>query len=312
MLERRVCSSSELRAHLTDNGLGELVIRKSLGFLKSGQCRKVSVLMYRQGDRFARFHKGGLLFFRTTFKKTELKTRIRNQLTRLQEQILQNIEKQSSKAKYLATYELKRILPYAGVAVGYAIGKLYDLELVEKYNVGGTTFYAESRNIKYLRDHQEDVSIEDKAEFAVVKLVHELVMNLYPLGLITNLGGAIRPKTSENLARTCGMTFDIFYEFRNPVLGKRFLAIDVYTRMPVTGHMVNSFIRKIDWAKTGHGTTATYPLKENTLMMIVFRKATPRAIEIANKRSVHFLRLSDMKINYDDVRDEVEKNMAEG
>lgn len=133
-------------------------------------------------------------------------------------------------------------------------------------------------------------------------------MNLYPLNWITEFKGAIRARTKEALKITGGMTFDIFWEFREPIMGRNFLVIDVYARIPVNDYVVNPFIKNIEWAKTSFRGKPPYYLKDKTYGMIVFRNATRRAIELANKHKIRFIRLSDIKVDYDNLRKKVESS----
>jgi hypothetical protein len=148
--------------------------------------------------------------------------------------------------------------------------------------------------------------IDDKTEFAVIKIVHELIMNLYPANIITGYDDRIRPHTQVILTVTGGMAFDAFYQFFDPIAGRNYLAIDVYTRIPVTGYMVHSFTKKIEWAKTVTRKNTTNYLKEKTFGIIVYRNATKNAIKIANRVGIKFLRLTDIKVDYKRLHNEIE------
>ncbi len=139
-----------------------------------------------------------------------------------------------------------------------------------------------------------------------MKQVHELIMNLYPLNLIIGYSDCIRPHTPETLTITGGMTFDIFYRFFDPVSEKSYLAIDVYTRIPVTGYTVHSFAKKIEWAEVRTRKGSTNYLKGKTYGMIVYRNATKKAINVANRLGLRFIRLSDIKVNYTSLKKEIE------
>jgi hypothetical protein len=126
------------------------------------------------------------------------------------------------------------------------------------------------------------------------------------LRLITEFKGALRPRTGKVIKKTGGMTFDIFYEFNEAIGKKQFLAIDVYTRIPANGWAVFAFLNKIKWAKT----QTEYGLKGKTFGMIVFRNATPGAIEIAKKHQIRFINLSNLKIDYRDIREQAENKLS--
>ena len=102
-------------------------------------------------------------------------------------------------------------------------------------------------------------------------------------------------------------SFDIFYQFLEPVAGKSYMAVDAYTRIPVTGYMVHSFAKKIEWAKTITQNNTTNYLRDRTYGIIVFRNATRKAIRTANRLGIRFLRLSDLRIDYKKILVEAEK-----
>ena len=309
VLETGLCTSNELRQGLEEKGIGKSAIRKSLEFLSANQCRNVEALTWKTEKKPLQFPKHGRLFYKKKIR-TRLKTeRILNLLTPLQTRILGKFSKQHRSIYYFSLYDLRKLIPYAGNAVEYALSRLSKLGLIEMVTLSGFPFYTEPENVDRLRAELRDVMVEDKVEFAVIQRVHELVMNLYPLGLIANLGGAMRPHKEGALRLTGGMTFDIFYEFREPVMGKRFLAVDVYSRIPVNGFVVNSFLKKIEWARTGGRKKPEYNLRDRTCGMIVFRNSTRKAIDLANKHGIRYIRFSDVKTNYDDLRKEIEGKM---
>lgn len=303
VLKRGFCTSNDLRFLLQKDDFGKSAIRRSLKFLSDKKCNLIDVLVSADGKKLLQFPKQGRIFFSKNTRKNTLIMNILSLLTPLQRQILEKLKSYHKSVYYFSLYELKRILPYAGSYVDYAMERLLDLKLLEMVKVGSSKFYVRPEHVGRLRKQRLEAVIEDKTEFVIVKRIHELIMNLYPLHLITKLKGAIRPRTREVLKLTDGMTFDIFYQFNKPIGNKRFLAVDVYTRIPVTGYVVNSFIKKIEWARTEKGESTKYSLKDKTFGMIVFRNATRKAINIANRNALRFIRLQDdVKINYDDIR----------
>ncbi len=134
-------------------------------------------------------------------------------------------------------------------------------------------------------------------------------MHLYPKDIITDYHGRIRPKTQDILIVTGGMSFDLFYQFRDPIVGKSYLAVDVYTRFPVSGFIINTFAKKIEWAKTGPRKNSTNYLKDKTHGMIVFLNATRKAMPTAKRLEIKLLRVfDDLRIDYKAIRQEIEKN----
>jgi hypothetical protein len=296
ILSNRVCTSIELKKNFLKMGLGEWAIRSYLNFLSARKCKLINVMFYQNSQKMIQFRKHGRIFYSKQVHEEELLGKILQLLTTLQRNILEKFSNYNKRIYYFSSYDLRKILPYASVSVEYSLRKLYQLKLLTKKNIEETTFYTIPKKRDLLKIERDNIFIDDKTEFTVIKTVHELILNLYPLNLIRNPSGAIRPSNKETLGITGGMTFDIFYRLAKPIGEKQFLAIDVYTRLPVNGYVVNSFLKKIEWSNS---------LKDKTYGMIVYRNATPQAIYKANYNNLRFVRLSDLKIDYKDIREKI-------
>ena len=304
VFKKELCTANELKKGLLKKGLGISTIRRNLRFLCK-ECAQINVLADPNTKKPIQFKKQGRIFFVKTISKHRLLMKIRRYfLTLLQREVLRKFARHHKTIYYFSLYELKKMLPYAGFSIDYAIQRLCRLGLIRKVEINKVQFFVEPKNMDRLRSEAKKAVIEDKTEFLTIKRIHEIIMNLYPLHLIKSFSGAVRPRNPEVLRLSGGMTFDIFYQLNNPVGKKRFLVIDVYTRIPVNGYVVNSFIKKIEWAKSEVQTV--YNLKERTFGTIVFRNATREAIHLANKNGIRFIRLSDIKINYEDIQKEAE------
>lgn len=302
VLQRGFCSANELKTVLSDEGLGKSATRKSLNFLNAKKCPVVAVLEGFENKRKLQFKGQGRVYYRTDLPRMRLYEIIVALLTPLQRDILDKLSKQHKNIYYFSIYELKKLLPFTGASINSAVSKLAELDLVKLIEVDRIRFYTKPENVERLNGDIRKAIIDDKAEYEVIKRIHELVMNLYPLHWIKNLKGAIRPATTEVLKVTGGMTFDIFYEFNEPAGEKRYLAVDVYTRIPVNGYVVNSFLKKIEWSGTGKHTGASAGrLGGRTFGMIVYRNANQMAINIANRRGIRFIHPSRIKIDYGDI-----------
>jgi len=304
VLKKRFCTSNEIKAMLREKGLGEYTIRKNLEFLRLRKCRRIDALN-RNNRRFLQFKGHGRAFFVKTLPKHILLRKINRFLTNLQKEILLKFTKHHKSVYYFSMYDLKKMIPYVGNSVEYAVQRLSDLDFIEGIRIGQTQFFVEAQNKERLKGESKDVLVKDKTEFKTIKTIHEIIMNIYPLNLLS-LTGAIRPRNQHKLTLTGGMTFDIFYRFKKKLGDMEFLAIDVYTRVPVNGYVVNSFLKKIEWAANKLRSRTVYPLRNKTFGMIVFRNATPRSIRLANEKGIRFIRLSDIKIDYDEIRRNVE------
>jgi len=309
ILEKGTCTARELRDFL-DGKLGVHAFRGSMEYLCTGQCKLVGVYSLSTDQKPPQFWKSGRLFYRRTIATENLQDVIVGLLAPLQKRILGKFTLLNRRIYYFTTYDLRRIIPSSGNDVEYAVKRLTKLGLLSKVTLKGIDFYVEPSNVPRLLIQERQAIIADKTEYAVIKIVHELIMNLYPAKIITGYGDRIRPHTQDILTVTGGMAFDIFYQFFDPIAGRNYLAIDVYTRIPVTGYMVHSFTKKIEWAKTVTRKSTTNYLKDKTFGIIVYRNATRNAILIANRLGIKFLRLRDIKVDYGTLSTEIEKQIS--
>lgn len=306
ILEKNACTATELRGFL-DGKLGSYALRSSMEYLCTGQCKLVGVYGLSVDQKPLQFGRRGRLFYRRTIATEKLLEVVVNLLTPLQKRILDQFTLLNRRIYYFTAYDLRRIIPSSGNEVEYAVKRLTKLGLLSKETLKGIDFYVEPSNVPRLLIQEQEAIIDDKTEYAVIKTVHELIMNLYPEKVMTGYGDRIRPHTQDILTVTGGTAFDIFYQFFDPIAGRNYMAIDVYTRIPVTGYMVHSFVKKIEWAKTVTRKNTTNYLKDKTYGLIIFRNATKKAIIVANRLGVRFLRLSDIKVDYKTKRSEIER-----
>ena len=305
VIEKGICTGVDLRALLLKIG-GEHSAQKSLKFLSSGDCTLVGVFVSVTDQKPMQFRNRGRLFYRRTLSVNELYSNIIGFLPTLQKKILEKFTKTNKRIYYFSKYDLRKMHPYQGVGIDYALERLIKLGFLEKMTFGSTEFYVGASRAFQLENQKQIVIIDDKVEYAVIKIVHELIMNLYPANWVTDYSDRVRPQTRENLILTGGMTFDIFYPFCETIAGREYLAIDVYTRIPVNGYTVNSFMKKIEWAKKKSKNGPVNHLNHNTYGMIIYRNATKKAILLANKLGIRFLRLKDIKIDYTKIHKEFE------
>lgn len=303
VLKEEVCTTVKLKTLLLDS-FGSYTILKSVKFLCSSDCNCIEAFRVANEQKAIIFSRQGKLLYVKTISQEQLKNQINELLTKLQRRILDKFSNLNNRIFYFSMYDLKRLIPAPGGVVDYSMRRLVKLGFVMKAYVEKTDYYFLPSQLWRMQIEQQSIIINDMLEYAVIKHVHELVMNLYP-NIMLGYADAIRPRSRETLTITGGMTFDIFYRFRENVLDKKYLAVDVYTRFPVTGYSVNSFVKKIDWARTREkGKTISY-LTGNTYGMIIFRSATPGAIRKANSLGIRFLRLSDIKIDFADLCEKV-------
>jgi hypothetical protein len=309
VLKKEFCTTVNLRAMLQDD-LGDYTLRKGMNFLISGGCQYVTAFKVANEKKFTVFGRQGKLLYLKDLSEKTLKQEIYSLLSNLQRRIVGKFSAMSTEVYCLSLYDIKRLIPAPGSVIEYSINRLIKLDIIKKVTLGQTEFFVLAVQIGKIEADRETILISSLVEFVTVKTVHELIMNLYPVRVISGFFDVIRPQTRENLTLTGGMSFDIFYRFREGAMDRKFLAIDVYTRYPVTGYTVNSFMKKIEWAKTREKGKTTNYLAGNTYGMIVFRSATPGAIRKANSLGIRFIRLKDIKIDYSSIYDKVKADFV--
>jgi hypothetical protein len=309
VLEKGTCSVRELHAFL-DNKIGSYAFRSSVEYLCKGQCKLVGVYGLCAGQKPPQIGRRGRLLYRRTIAPETLQDVVVGLLSPLQKRILDKFTLLNRRIFYFTAYDLRRLIPSSGNEVEYSVKRLITLGLLDKLTSNEIVFYVKPSNVPRLLLQERQAILDDKTEYAIIKIVHELIMNLYPANTITGYGDRIRPHTQDILTVTGGMAFDIFYQFRDPIAERNYLAIDVYTRIPVTGFMVHSFTKKIEWAKTVTRKKTTNYLRDKTFGIIVYRNATRNAIMIANRIGLKFLRLRDIKVDYKQLRNEIENQIS--
>jgi len=306
VFQKRIICSAELGKELETKGLGKYAVRKSLEFISKNKCKHIDVLKQNDG-RLARSRTHGRIFFVKSLSRRNLLRFIEDHLTNLQKRILTKFTRLHKDIYYFSLYEIKKLVPYQGNSIQFALQKLLRLGLIKEHKFEKTTFFVKPKNLERLIEEKQTVLENDKLEYKTIKAVHEIIMNLYPPNLISRYRGAIRPKGQETLRLTGGMTFDIFYKFNIEIMKKNFFAIDVYTRIPVNGYTINSFLKKIEWATIKIHTDVEKVLNNKTYGLIVYRRATPKAIDLANEKGVRLIRLTDIKLNLNEIKEYPEK-----
>jgi len=179
-------------------------------------------------------------------------------------------------------------LAYQAAFIDYSLTRLENLDLIKTVNKEKTTFYTLPSKYKKLVNNIDEIVSSDKAEFLMAQKIHELVMHFYPKMMIVSYKGSLKPRTSEVLRKTGGMTFDIFYELQDQISGKKYIALDIYLRIPLNGFIVNTFVKKIEWSQN---------LKDRTFGIIIYRDIKSRkALTIANEKKILCTPLDELHI----------------
>jgi hypothetical protein len=307
-IDQSIWTANELKHELQEK-LGLAAIRGSLKFLAAGKCPWITAWNCIESDKPVRFKRHGRVFALTAVSEIAVSEKLKTLLTKLQKKVLNSLEYYDRKPHYLSLYDLRRILPHPGNEVEFAASRLHDFGLAKSIKTDGTTYYCLPGRLNWMKDHLQEAIAKDKAEYQVVSTLAGLFRSLYPRGVLVKTKGVIRAskRDPEVLKSTGGMTFDIVYEFKAPIMGRRFIVVDVHSRIPVTEYVVNSFMNKILWARRGatplnapkeDAEEKNYPLRNKTFGMIVFRRATQEAITIANANNLSFIRIKELGINY--------------
>lgn len=313
--ERNIWTAKELVQALQRKGLGVSARRGSLEFLAAQKCRWITISKCMGSKKPIRFQRHGRIFALKSVSEMAMSEKLKTLLTRFQRHMLESLDYYDRKAHYLSAYDLRRILPYPGHQVEFTASRLRDFGLAKMVEADGTAYYCLPSRFNWLKTHVQEAVLKDKIEYQAINALQGLFINLYPVGLLLKTKGVMRAskRDPEVLRSTGGMTFDIVHEFKTPVIDRNFLVVDVYSRIPVTGYVVNSFMKKIEWAKSGMRSQKDVreddedknrPLKNKAFGMIVYRIANREAINIANANNIRFIKLRELRIDYAKLREQ--------
>lgn len=325
-----VITSNELKnLLLTEIGQGEAVARKSLGFLhhkgKEG-CEYVEVLKKCRGKRDVLHFRGrNRVFHLKTIEKDKIYAKVRSLLTDNQRLVLRAFEQEMFGTYYLSSYELRKLIPIRANYIEFSLEKLLDIGFVKEMRVTlpllamhthkvwlleeiaeafekGTrypfSFYTNEKNEKRLRDRWVEAIIDEMSEFEVIKQVQLQFMRIYPFGLVKSFKGTIRTKDKDRLRLSRARSFDLCCPLAEPVGGKRFIGVDVYTRFPVNEEVARFFHRKIRFG-------------QDFGMIYGKSVASSRTLYFCKDRNIHLERLKDIGVDCDTIRRSVERKVKD-
>jgi hypothetical protein len=318
--ERPIWSAKELK-HELKGKLGLAAIRGSAEFLAAGRCPWIIAWKCVGSDKPVRFKQDGRVFALKSVSEIAVSEKLKTLLTRLQTKMLKSLDYYDGKARYLSLYDLRRILPHPGNEVEFAALRLHDFGLAKSVKTDGTEYYCLPSRLNWMKSHVSEAKAKDKAEYQVISTVAGLFRSLFPRGVLLKTKGIVRAskRDPEVLRSTGGMTFDIVHEFRAPIMGKSFFVVDVHSRIPVTEYIVNSFMDKIWWARSGAPSREdlkedsegkNHPLRNRTFGMIVYANATQEAIDIANDNNLSFIRIRELGIDYTGLRKKISAQIS--
>lgn len=287
VINKGICSANEIKEALSKAGIGKSVQRKSIKFLQEGKCKKVLTVGGGTSNKIVFRNQGQIFYLKGTSEKAILEKK-RSCIPLLQRSIIEKLENQDKKIYYFTNYEIKKLLAYQASFIDYSLKRLEKLGLIKSVEKEKIFFYCLPSKYTKLVSNLDELVYVDKTEFLTTQKIHELVMHFYPKMMIMDYRGALRPRTSEVLRKTGGMTFDIFYELQNPILEKKYIVLDLYSRIPLNGFIVNTFIKKIEWSRN---------LKNRAFGIIIYRDIKSRkALTIANNNKILCTHLDELHI----------------
>ena len=329
VLNEGVITSQELKNRLVNEvGLGEATARKNLRFLhykdmKSAKgkegCIHITVFTLRSNNIY--YYRGRNKVFISKFaRKKKIHEKIRTLLTGFQNSVLRNLEKEIFSTYYLSSYEIRKLVPTRADYTTAALNRLTGIGFLEEVQISlprtefyevmplgeilkmiseppkyKLRFYTSPRNVALLKREKSEAVINEMTEFEITRRIQKTLMKIYPTGLV-EFKGTLRTKEERLLKLTKGMSFDILLPLKHRINGKKFIAIDVYTRFRVTDHIVQCFAKKIEYGQMGFG-------------LLFAKDATRRATYLCRQYNIEFISFKDLQIDHDEVREGISRKV---
>lgn len=133
----------------------------------------------------------------------------------------------------------------------------------------------------------------------IIHMIRESLKKLYPGALASGSEGFLGCDESTR--------FDIVFKFNSRVMGKQFFVVDVFTKIPVTEQIVQSFSKKIRLTcneskqRFHENMVCRYPLRGKTIGMLICNMTSQKAIEIAKDHDISLLHFRDIQVCCDQV-----------
>jgi hypothetical protein len=227
-------------------------------------------------------------------------SKLRKGISKLEMNILEEVNNRSKKDHFVSLHDLERILPDRRIKIMRALLQLTCLGLIKVVKVGERFHFSSPEMVKNLRHQMHYIANGDHAEIEIIELIRQCLIKLYPNALYSG---------SEGFATYKQITdFDIIFEFKSVVLSKQFLVANVFTKMSVDHHIVNSFIKKIDRTQVYAQSSCrgakgvSCSLRGKTLRLIICGTFSREATKIAASRGVSLINFSDIPFCHDRLR----------
>lgn len=294
-------------------------------------CAYITVLNRKAADGSSKivwFDGKSRLFVSNSISKPELNRKVRALNTRLQNQILDCLEKNVFKSFYLSSYECRKLFPVRGDYVGDALQRLVERGLVSKMTVNcprafyevklfediarmldearkghgplDLDFYAAYDDTFYLNNNRAEAAISEMTDYKILELVRTTLMKLYPAGLVESYKGCVRSSKESIVRQAKGMSFDIFLPLNLPINGNKYIAIDVFTRFPIRDQVVRCFQEKLEAIGNVYG-----------IILASSESGTRRASYMCRELGIGYSLLETIGISYDNALGEKAQKFKE-
>lgn len=301
-------------------------------------CRYVGVLLRAEerrignDDKIIYFKGRNRLFFSRFTNPLQIRVMIRKLLSTVQRWLLKSFEKELFGSYYLSSYKLRKLTPYPADHMRFSLERLLDLGLLKAQKVDISmihkspqrvmdiseivrglkdglfkkarqfpsayelSFYMTPRQEEQIKEFKRSMVKEELIEHETVKQVYMRILQRYKRSL--KLYG-MRTRDPRLLKLFRGYSFDTCCSSRRRQFGgKRLLAVDVYTRLPLSEAIVCAFARKVD--STGcYGRIYTRECHSNL------------ALKLCKKHGIHLIYLKNTTVDPDKICLGVEAKLNE-
>jgi len=279
--EKKIISSRELMSKLVnEKGLGREAARKKLHFLHHIDkrknisrfgCRYIDIVRNLSMHSFAPeavifFRNKNRVFFSKDVSREEIYDVVEALLSDVQKDILEIMRSKVFSTGYFSSYEIKKLTPERGDVVSKGVNRLLEIGFLKRHKISSRLprlafgrgrkyldFYTTIENAALFLSQKVDAVIDEVTEIGVLRHIQRLFMDTKDGLHVRSFKGTMRPKEKRLVGQVRGMSFDIVLPLQKRYDDKRFLAIDVYTRFPVTSEVINRFSEKIEKSKTAAG-----------------------------------------------------------
>ena len=272
--QEKVLTSTELLNKLLAIGLRKRAARKRIAFLHHVDKRKkvnvfgcpkyIDVFRWPSSKNplsplaIVRFQGRIRIFHSKLATKKEIFAKIEPLLSDLQKEILKDLKDEIFGTYYLSSYEMRKLIPRKSDVVANALNRLEKLGLLERIRENSYyDFYASPEATDRLREKVRNARLQERAEYYIVEKVYEVIKRHRHEFGVNPFGGTKRPRKKKYLVLTRGMSYDIVLPSDDEIRKKPFLAVDIYTRFPLSKEIIGRFAKKLKMSRGAYGMILT-------------------------------------------------------